>query len=81
MKCSCGCKLFYIDRPCCEDCEHNGSWTEHSEYIYTELSKGAVRDQSYQEGECGMGLSYDEGCYYFTCKECGKPNHLPLVMG
>ena len=79
MKCKCKCDVFNIFiNSDCDDCEYNGSYTEHSGYIYTELPKGAIRDQTIEEGECKMGSSFDEGCYFFTCTECGASTNLPV---
>jgi len=77
---NCGSRLFHINHAACEDCKYNGSYTEHDGYIYEELPKGAERDQSYTEGECKLGDSFDEGCYQFVCASCGAITHLALVV-
>ena len=80
MKCKrCGNDHFKIKiETDCDECEHNGSYTEHSGYIYTELPKGAIRDQSFEEGECKLGSCWDEGCYQFECTYCGAMTNLAV---
>lgn len=82
MKCKCGGEIFTLNVEVdCEDCPYNGVYVEHLGYTYKDLQfpEDYVRDQSYEEGECKLGTSYDCGCYQFTCINCGLVTHLPVM--
>lgn len=83
-KCNdCQGNLFHIKiKTDCEDCEYNGVYIEHSGYTLDEYEfpRDYVRSQSFEEGECKLGDSFDDGCYQFVCATCGAISHLPLVV-
>lgn len=80
MNCKkCGNSLFTITIKDCADCEHNGAYDE---YIYDQAiidEKNINRLQSAIEGECNMGTSHDNGCYFFECANCDSLSNLPLL--
>ena len=84
MKCKCGNDTYYITiMGECGDCENNGAWTEDG-YIYdASIIEDFLltRSESYEEGQCGLGNSWDFGCYMFKCSECDSITHLGMSEG
>lgn len=84
MKCPiCKCSKFSIDIiPDCGDCEHNGGYDDELGYIYDNLQlkeKGIERNQVENEGECKYDSAWGDGCYMFTCIDCGWTKNLALM--
>jgi len=87
MKCKkCNCPFFKIDIiPCCDECRENAAWVDviHGTGSYT-LNKTYIeyrelkRNHVEENGECEMGAAYGDGCYMFTCANCGARSHLPM---
>lgn len=66
----------------CSDCENNGAYDpESGEYIYTEEDVkrlGLQRDEALEDMQCKFDTNWNNGCYIFTCTECGRQWNLAL---
>lgn len=67
----------------CSDCPNNGAYDrDEDDYIYDEeiiKNKVLLRDQAANDGQCSFDICFDNGCYMFTCTECGQKFMLPLM--
>jgi len=74
---------FKIEILDCEGCVYNGAWSElDNEYIYDEATiefLAIERTEAYEEGCCSFGECEGNGCYMFTCHQCGWKDNLHLM--
>lgn len=65
----------------CTDCEYNGAWDEENHmYVYDKDIDylGVDRSEAFEKSCCKLGESQDNGCYMFTCHQCGNKTNLYL---
>jgi hypothetical protein len=80
LKCKCGHEIMHVDFGVCDDCQHNGVWTEPvGIYTYPETTEDS-RTEAEDNYECELGCTYNAGCHIYTCADCGNMvDRLPLM--